>query len=495
MSLDYLPFHPGTGRRVEQNDEMEPIDVNPLTRPPRKPVPDAAAPTNWPFPADFTFGVVTAATAIDGRDALIGPSRDHPGDRSSVSIWDVFAAAPGRISDGTNPADGPNHRENWRTDVGLLTSLGITGYRLSLPWSELSGPTTSSPTAAAWDFYRRLIDQLAERRIHTVVTLTHYDMPLVVMEQGGWLVRDTSAIFADWANTAYARLGDSAHAWVTLNAPLVHAAYGYGLGIEAPGLTLLGGCLVAAQHQLLGHGLAVQALRAGGARLVGIANAHTTVEPASADAADVAAAALYDTVHNRAFADPVFGKPWPAELSELPGAPADGLTAADWTAIAAPLDFYGVNYYHPQTVTAAPDNGSIPFNLVDPQPGSPTDEFGWPISAAGLTSTLVELRDRYPNLPPLWITENGTQDSGGLDDVRRVRFLHEHLAAAGQAIAEGVDVRAYFHWSLLDGWEFAEGLSRRFGLVAADPVTGQRHPKASYHAYRELLEQRRLPQL
>ena len=420
----------------------------------------------------LVLGVVTASTVVDGRRPVT----------DAMSIWDVYSAAPGRVTDGTTPSDGPRHRQHWRDDVRLLADLGVGCYRFSLPWALLA-----DPRAVEWDHYRRLAESLLAAGIAPLVTLTHYDMPLPVMEGGGWLVRETADRFAEFAAIAAGRLADLVPRWITMNAPLVHAAYGYGLGIEAPGLTLLAGALVAGRHQLLGHGAAVEALRAGGVAEIGIANVHAPVRPLSADPADTAAAALLDALLNRAFTDPLVGLEWPDELSALPGAPDDSWSTSERQRIASPLDFYGVNYYHPHRVAAAPDNASIPFTLVDPAPDDRTDPFGWPIDPAGLTETLLALQARRPELPPLWVTENGTQDAGGTDDRDRAEFLVQHVAAVDAAVAAGADVRGYLHWSLLDGWEFAEGLTRHFGLVAVDPVTAERRPKASYAAYRDLI--------
>lgn len=353
------------------------------------------------------------------------------------------------------------------------------------------GTVGKRPDPAALDFYDRLIDGLSAAGVAPVVTLTHYEMPLSVMEDGGWLVRDTAELFADYATRMASRFADRVAGWVTMNSPFVHAGLGYGLGIEAPGLTLLGGALQVARTQLIGHGLAVQALRAGGATVVGIANAHTRVSPASDSAGDQRAAGLYDALHNRALTDPLFGRDWAADLVDFPGGPNDQLSAADRHLVAAPLDFYGVNYFHPQVVQDDPDNATIPFAFTEPLGDVRVDAFGWPIDPAALTATLTELSRRYPDLPPIWVTENGTQDGGGSQDDDRARYLAEHLDAVVAARRAGVDVRGYFFWSLLDGWEFAEGLSRRFGLVAVDPRTGERTPKASYHAYRRLLTGRR----
>lgn len=422
----------------------------------------------------FRFGVSTAATCVESREPT----------PTTRSIWDVFAEAPGRVTDGSTPREGPAHLTRWGDDVALLAGLGVDSYRLSLSWSALADDPAGQP---AMSFYQRLLDALVDAGVRPVVTLTHYDMPLAVMERGGWLVDDTAAAFALHATRAVAALGDRVDAWVTLNSPFIHSALGYGVGIEAPGLTLLGGALLSAQHQLVGHGRAVQALRAGGARCVGIANAHTSVRPTGPDETHVRAAELYDALHNHVFTDPLFGAGWPERLAELGATDDFDPTPDDRAAVAAPLDFYGVNYYHPQWVAAEPANRTVPFSVAEPPADVPTDGFGWPLEAAALTRTLLELTRRHPTLPALWVTENGTQDSGGEDDVHRGRHLVDHLAATAAAVRAGADVQAYFHWSLLDGWEFAEGLERRFGLVAVDPVTRDRRPKRSYRMYRDLI--------
>lgn len=422
----------------------------------------------------FRYGITTAATCVESRASSAG----------GISIWDVFAGAPGRVTDGSFPQSGPDHFTHWRGDIELLAALGIDSYRLSLSWSALDGEGVDGATM---DFYQRLLDTVVDSGLRPVVTLTHYDMPLAVMERGGWLVRETADVFADFAADVVVRLGDRVDAWITLNSPFIHSALGYGVGIEAPGLTLLGGALTTATYQLIGHGRAVQALRAGGARQIGIANAHTRVRPLGPSDEDHTAAELYDALHNRVFTDPLCGRGWPESVSRLGGAPEFDADDGDLATIAAPLDFYGVNYYHPQWVAAEPTNRTVPFTLAEPPRGVPIDDFGWPVDPTALTDTLLELTRRHPPLPPLWVTENGTQDTGGRQDEHRGRYLADHLRAVAAAVQAGADVRAYFHWSLLDGWEFAEGLTRRFGLVEVDPQTRARTPKRSYRMYQELL--------
>jgi beta-glucosidase len=417
----------------------------------------------------FRIGIASAATAIEGRSS------------SDRSIWDVFAAAPGLVADGSGPHRGPRSREFWKQDVELLSDLGVDVYRLSLPWSIL----VAEP--GEWSHYRQLTEQLRLAGIEPMVTLTHYDMPVWVMSEGGWLESNTAHRFAEFAARAAQELGDSVAHWIPMNAPLLHTAYGYGLGVEAPGLTLVSGALLAAQQQLRGHGLAVAALRTAGATSIGTANLHTRVQPETDSRGDAAAAQLLDALVNRAFTDPLFGLAWPDELLQLGIQELDDWSDDDAARIAAPLDFYGVNYYHPLVVRAERENKRIPFALVDAAPNQTTDQFGWPISPDALTDALCDLRTRHSRLPPLWVTETGTQDDGGSDDQHRIAFLRSHLDAVAEANRRGADVHGLLLWTLLDAWEFGEGLSRHFGLVAVDPDTGVRSPKASYFGLQNLL--------
>lgn len=428
--------------------------------------------------AGFRWGITSAATAIESRT----------NSEEGQSIWDVFAAAPGRVADGTTQSHGPQHLRFWREDVDLLQGLGINAYRLSLPWSTLHAKESHAEVA----FYDRLVDTLLTAGITPMITVTHYDMPLPVMAEGGWLVRDTAEIFAEYAGRMATMLADRVPDWVTMNSPLVHTAYGYGVGIEAPGLTLLGSALQAGIHQLVGHGLAVQALRAAGAARIGIANNHAAVRPASGSEADMVAAGLYNSLHNHAFADPLLLGSYPEALAEF--GPVD-LDTDDLAIIAAPLDFYGVNYYHPVYVEAVAENSAVPFSLVPGPVGAdhrplPFTGNDWPIDPTALTTTLFDLAARYPQLPPVVLTEIGYAGDGSIDDADRQAFLSDHLTAA-LAAGTHVDLQGFFYWSLLDGWEFGEGLTRTYGLVAVDPETGHRTPRAGYRHYRDLIADHR----
>ncbi|MFE7613197.1 GH1 family beta-glucosidase [Streptomyces celluloflavus] len=439
------------------------------------------------FPRDFLWGVSTSAQQIEG-------AVDEDG--RGPSAWDVFTARPGRVKDGSDARVATGHYHRYREDVALLKGLGVGAYRFSVAWPRVVPAGRGPVNGAGLDFYDRLVDELLAAGVRPVATLFHWDTPQPLEEAGGWLRRETAEHFAAYAEVVAARLGDRVAHWITLNEPAELTLLGYGLGQHAPGRELVFDALPAAHHQLLGHGLAVQALRARGARSIGIANSHGPTWPASAAEADTAAADLYDLLLNRLFADPVLLGRYPDEelAALLPGPVADDLRI-----ISEPLDWYGINYYQP-TLVGAPDPaaaGPADFGGISLPPelpfapreieGYPRTDFGWPVVPEALTELLLSFRERYgASLPPVMITENGCAYEG-VEDGARIAFLDGHLRALHEAMDAGVDVRGYFVWSLMDNFEWAEGYARRFGLVHIDFSTLVRTPKASYRWLRDAL--------
>jgi len=440
------------------------------------------------FPGDFTWGVATSAYQIEGA-----VTEDGRGE----SIWDVFCRKPGVIRDGHTGAVAADHYHRWSTDVGLMAELGLTAYRFSIAWPRIQPDGKGQVSDAGLDFYDRLADALLAHGITPVPTLYHWDLPQPLEEDGGWLARDTAHRFAEYATLAAERLADRIPMWITLNEPFVVTAFGYALGIHAPGQSLMLGALPTAHHQLLGHGLATSALRAAGAEQVAITNNHSPAWPATDGAADVAAADAYDTLHNRMFADPLLLGRYP-DLSAFGVGPAglDCVLDGDLAVISAPLDALGVNYYNPTRLSALPDS-PLPFRM-EPIPGYPVTAFGWPVIPSGLTEVLTLFADRYGDrLPPIYITENGcsvnddVSGDGTMDDQPRIRYLDGHLRALHDAMTAGVDVRGYFTWSLMDNFEWSEGYHQRFGLVHVDFETQRRTPRASFGWYRDLIAAQR----
>lgn len=432
----------------------------------------------------FRWGVSTAAYQIEG-------AVDEDG--RGPSIWDVFAARPGAVKNGDTGRTACDHYHRHAEDVALMRGLGLDGYRFSIAWPRVQ-PTGGGPVnLVGLDFYDRLVDDLLAAGIAPLPTLFHWDLPQALEDAGGWLARDTAYRFAEYAGLVADRLGDRVPAWITLNEPFIHMVFGYALGIHAPGRALMLDALPAAHHQLLGHGLAATALRERGGQVM-IANNLTPVRPASDGDADTAAAAAYDALHNRLFLDPLLLGRYPdlgsfGVAPDLGGSVRDG----DLELIAAtPLDGLGVNYYNPTRI-GAPTGPDLPFTEAEIE-GVPRTAFGWPVVPDGLRELLVGLRRRYGTaLPPITITENGCSvadapaPDGTVADQPRIDYLAGHLDALAAAVAEGVDVRGYFTWSLLDNYEWAEGFSQRFGLVHVDFETQRRTPKASYAWYRDLI--------
>ncbi|WP_026426086.1 GH1 family beta-glucosidase [Actinokineospora inagensis] len=433
------------------------------------------------FPADFLWGVASAAYQVEGAvDA----------DGRVPSVWDTFCAEPGRIAGGDTGAVATDHYHRYREDVALLKDLGVGAYRFSVAWPRVIS------SGSGLDFYDRLVDELCAAGIAPAVTLFHWDTPQSLEDAGGWLNRDTAARFADYASVVGSRLGDRVKLWMPLNEPVVVTMYGYALEVHAPGKGLGFAALPVAHHLLLGHGLAVQALRAAGCDGIGIAGNHGPIWPASQSEVDTGAAETYDVLANWLFADPILRGEYPAP--ELAAA-MPGPVLADLKVISEPLDFFGINYYQPTLVGAGDSAGSMlpPGLPFAPQPidGYPMTDFGWPVVPDGLSEIIGTFRARYGDaLPPLYITESGCSYhdpdpvDGRVADPDRIAYHDGHLRALAAAMAAGADVRGYFAWSATDNFEWAAGYRERFGLVHIDYPTQRRTPKDSYYWYRDVVQ-------
>lgn len=428
------------------------------------------------FPPGFVFGTATAAYQIEGAVAEDG---------RGPSIWDTFSHTPGAIRDGGTGDVACDSYHRYAEDIRLMAGLGAPAYRFSLSWCRIQPAGSGAVNPAGLDHYSRLVDALLEAGVAPAATLFHWDLPQALQDAGGWLARDTAERFGDYAAAVAGALGDRMRMWITLNEPVVHTFNGHIEGSHAPGQRIGLDALTVAHHQLLGHGLAVPALRAASTAPVGITNNYSPAEPADpAFPADVDAAATADLLYNRLFTDPLLLGRYPLEVP----AAADG----DLAVIGAPVDFLGVNYYFPQQVRADPA-APLGFTSV-PLPGEPRTAFDWPVVPDGMRQTLLDLRSAYGDtLPPVYVTENGAAyddapgPDGTVDDPDRVSYLDSHLRAVRAAIDAGMDVRGYFCWSLLDNFEWAEGFSKRFGLVHVDFDTLARTPKTSYGWYRDLI--------
>jgi beta-glucosidase len=447
------------------------------------------------FGPDFVWGTATAAYQIEGA---------YDKDGRGPSIWDTFSHTPGRVVNGDTGDVACDHYHRWRTDVDLMAELGVNGYRFSISWSRLlpTGNRADGVNPAGIDFYRRLIEALLEHDIQPFITLYHWDLPQALEDLGGWRSRDTAYRFAEYAALCAESFGDLGPRWITLNEPYCSSITGYAEGRHAPGAHEGHGALAAVHHLLLGHGLATRELRRVNGAQVGLTLNMSPAVAISGAPADLAAARRQDLLVNRLFTEPVLGRAYPADAAEVFGAITDFSFRhdGDLDIIAEPLDFLGVNYYYRVHVRDAPFREApatrtaydIAVSTQNPS-GVPTSGLGWPIEPQGLTATLTGLRTRFEALPPVYVTENGCAypdevgADGGVADPARISFISAHVAAMADAVAAGVDLRGYFHWSLIDNFEWARGYAPRFGLIHVDYTTQVRTPKASYHWLRRQL--------
>jgi beta-glucosidase len=414
------------------------------------------------------------------------------------SVWDTFSHTPGKTHNGDTGDVADDHYHRYAEDIELMAGLGVDAYRFSIAWPRIQ-PTGEGPAnPAGLDFYDRLVDAMLAKGIAPAATLYHWDLPQALEDKGGWMQREIPERFAEYASIVGQRLGDRVGLWITLNEPFVVTALGYALGVHAPGHRLLAGAFPVAHHQLLGHGLAVEALRAAGVTgKLGITNTMAPVYPATDDPADAVAANILDLLHNRTYSEPLFTGRYPDDVPTVyRGADLSVVKDGDLEKISAPLDFFGLNFYNPHRVKAA---GAEHFgHEIVGYPGAATTAMGWPVVPAALTELLTGMAERYgEKLPPIYITENGAayedkpDADGRVQDDDRIAFLDAHLRALHDAMAAGVDVRGYFCWSFLDNFEWAYGFDKRFGLVRVDYDTLERVPKASYDWYRSIIARTR----
>ncbi|MEV7490992.1 GH1 family beta-glucosidase [Streptomyces anulatus] len=436
------------------------------------------------LPADFTWGVATAAYQIEGAVAEDG---------RSPSIWDTFSHTPGTIDGGDTGDVACDHYHRVPEDIGLIKQLGADAYRFSVAWPRVVPGGDGPVNKAGLDFYDRLVDGLLEAGVTPFATLYHWDLPQTLQDRGGWTVRETSEHFAAYTSHVVERLGDRVKDWATLNEPLCSAWIGHLEGRMAPGLTDLTAAVRASYHLHLGHGLAVRAIRAASSDArIGIVNNLSPIEPASTGEADLAAARRADGHINRWWLDPILGRGYPQDMVEEYGVELP-VRPGDLETIAAPLDWLGLNYYFRQVVTADPD-GTAPHAKQVSVPGARLTHMDWEVHAEGLEQLLLRLTGEY-GVQRIYVTENGSayEDvvaaDGSVHDPERVRYLEEHLAACARAVDKGAPLAGYFAWSLMDNFEWAYGYDKRFGLVHVDYASQRRTVKSSGRRYAELVRE------
>lgn len=419
------------------------------------------------FPADFVWGVATAAYQIEG-------AVDEDG--RSASIWDTFSHTPGKVLHGDTGDVAVDHYHRYPEDVQLMADLGVRAYRFSIAWPRILPGGTGKPNAAGIDFYRRLIDELDSRGIAAYATLYHWDLPQALEDEGGWRNRNTAHAFAEYAAVVAEALAGRVTAWATFNEPWCSAFQGHGSGSHAPGLTDMSAAFAAAHHLNLAHGLAVRSMRSVGAANIGTVLNLVPVRVTSESPENEQAAEAVYAARNSLWLDPLFDGHYGDDVHRI-AAPHGGLPVVDGDGeiTSAPIDWLGINYYNDA--------------LVPDDEDRPRTDMGWPITPEGMFDVLDMARRRAD--VPLFITENGAAFTdpadGSLDDSARVAYLDAHLRQVLRAVEAGVPVAGYFVWSLLDNFEWAEGFSKRFGLVGVDYETLERQPRASYRWYRDLI--------
>jgi beta-glucosidase len=453
-----------------------------------------------PDPARLAWGVATAAYQVEGATTEDG---------RGASIWDTFTDRPGAIVDGSDGTVACDSYHRMSEDVDLVAGLGVDHYRFSIAWPRVQPTGSGAVEPRGLAYYERLVDALLARAITPMATLYHWDLPQPLEDRDGWLNRDTAERFADYAELVHATLGDRVDMWATHNEPWCAAYVGYGSGRHAPGRLEGGRAHLAAHHLLLGHGLAAARMHEAGADAVGIVLNLTPVWADRADAAEVADGV--DAIRNRVWLGPLVDGGYDEGTLRVAPVLADPALVrdGDLDLVRGSAEWLGLNYYTParvdlevatdatteQDATVGGDAGVEEFPGVAAfrfTPRPPFTDVGWEVEPRGLEELLVDTHARTGL--PLVVTENGAAfpdrdrtPEGVVDDLDRIGYLRDHIAAVHRARERGADVRGYVLWTLLDNFEWAEGYTKHFGVVHVDRETLVRTPKASYHWYAEMV--------
>lgn len=434
------------------------------------------------FPDDFIWGVATAAPQIEGAWREGG---------KGLSIWDTFCRRPDAVANADTLDHACDHYHRYPEDIELMRTLGVKHYRLSLAWPRIIPDGSGAVNPEGIAFYRRVLTALRDAGIRPLVTLYHWDLPQALQDAGGWLDRRTIDAYQRYAETCFEAFGDLVSDWTTFNEPWVFAFLGHAVGNHAPGLKRWDWGYQVSHNLLVAHGKAVKSLR----RMLPQAKAGLVINAAAArrrsdSALDRRAEELFDLGGLGLYLDPIlrggYDPVLEAELRRRGVYPL--VEEGDFETIRGDLDAIGLNYYSDMTVWGQPDGVEIG---TGPGPGPERTDMGWTVWPQGLYDLLAKLAARYPGVP-LFITENGsawkdTVVEGRVDDVQRVAYLESHVAQAARAVADGLPLKGYYAWSLLDNFEWAEGYAKRFGLVHVDFATQKRTIKASGRRYARII--------
>lgn len=445
------------------------------------------------FPDGFRWGAATASYQIEGAA--------YEGGRGKT-VWDTFSHTEGKVAKGHTGDVACDHYHRLDDDIALMADLGLQTYRFSIAWSRVQPEGRGHINSEGLAFYHRLVEGLLAHDITPCPTLFHWDLPQGLEDIGGFRNRDTVSWFGDYAAIMAKELGDKVTMWSTFNEPWCYAYLGHAAGVHAPGLTDDKAAVTVAHHELLAHGLALQAMRAERSDLqLGIVINSSPVRSEGSPPAPEDGIRRIDAIQNRWWFDPILKGSYPDDIINDFGPLAEAIQPGDVEVIAQPIDWIGINYYFDILVRGVASGEATNRMRAYPTVTGVTEaerrpvhtDMGWPITPEGFTELLVRLKHDYPNLPPLYITENGcAYDDPVVDgrcaDPRRIEYLDLHLRAVKDAIDEGVDIRGYYQWSLMDNFEWALGYDKRFGLVHIDFETLERTPKDSAHWYREVIK-------
>lgn len=432
------------------------------------------------LPADFLFGTATSAYQIEG-------SRYGDAGRSH---WDDFADTPGNVVNGENGLTACNHYNLWQGDLDLIANANLDAYRFSVSWPRVIPNGVGKVNQQGLDFYDKLLDGILSRNLKPCLTLYHWELPSALSDLGGWRNRDIADWFAEYTQVVMGRLGDRLYSTATFNEPWCITWLSHFLGHHAPGMRDIRAAARSMHHVLLAHGKSIQVMRSLNIDNLGIVLNFEHSEPANNSPEAKRAATRYDGIYNRWFLGGLFNKSYPEDierdlLTHLPNSYEN-----DFDIIAEPIDWLGINYYTRALIDADP---TTPYpslkHISGPLPKTAMD---WEIYPEGLYSFLRRIHKDYTKGLPLYVTENGLALTdnlvdGTVEDPERITFIDAHIDAVKQAISEGVPVKGYFAWSLLDNYEWALGYEKRFGMVHVDFDSFERTPKKSFIALKKAL--------
>ena len=433
------------------------------------------------FPKGFVFGTATSSYQIEGQ-AYGGAGPSH---------WDSFSATPGNVVRGENGAVACDHYHRYAEDLDLIAGAGLDAYRFSANWSRVIPDGVGQANVQGLDFYDRLVDEICARGLKPFLTLYHWELPSALADRGGWANHDIADWFADYGDVLLSRLGDRLHATAPINEPWCVAWLSHFMGVHAPGLRDIRAAARAMHYVLVAQARALEVIRNLGAGSPGVVFNFEYAEPGDASPEAAHATRVYDAIYNRWFLEATCLGEYPQEALRFlePWLPEGW--ERDLETIAAPVDWYGVNYY---TRKLLKPSDSIPLPAVEEHAGSlPQTTMGWEVYPSGIGEFLRRVHSASGGDTPIYVTENGMSaddvvSAGRVDDGARIAYIDAHLSEVKQSISDGVPVAGYFIWSLLDNYEWSLGYDKRFGLVHVDFTSLERTPKASWHALREVLK-------